>query len=63
MCVSMLLEVRKLNIEFYDHDVPERVVKDLDMTLDSGCILGIVGGIGVWQVYDGNGDSGASAAA
>ena len=39
----MLLEVRKLNIEFYDHDVPERVVKDLDMTLDSGCILGIVG--------------------
>ena len=55
----MLLEVRKLNIEFYDHDMPERVVKDLDMlqyTLNCW-------GFGVWLVYDGNGDSGASAAA
>lgn len=39
----MLLEVNNLNIEFYDHDLPERVVSDLNMKLDAGEILGIVG--------------------
>ena len=39
----MLLEVNNLNIEFYDHDLPERVVNDLNMKLDEGEILGIVG--------------------
>lgn len=39
----MLLEVKNLNIEFYDHDVPERVVNGLNMELDKGEILGIVG--------------------
>lgn len=39
----MLLEVNNLNIEFYDHDLPERVVNDLTMKLDEGEILGIVG--------------------
>ena len=39
----MLLEVKNLNIEFYDHDLPERVVNDLNMKLVEGEILGIVG--------------------
>ena len=39
----MLLEVKKLNIEFHDHDVPDHVVKNLDMEIDKGEILGIVG--------------------
>lgn len=39
----MLLEVNNLNIEFYDHDLPERVVSGLNMKLDAGEILGIVG--------------------
>ena len=39
----MLLEVKNLNIEFYDHDVPERVVNGLNMKLERGEILGIVG--------------------
>ena len=39
----MLLEVKKLSIEFHDHDVPERVVNKLDMELEAGDILGIVG--------------------
>lgn len=39
----MLLEVRKLSIEFHDHEVPERVVNNLDIKLEQGDILGIVG--------------------
>ena len=39
----MLLEVKDLNIEFHDHDVPERVVHDVSFSLDEGEILGIVG--------------------
>ncbi|MCM1183825.1 MAG: ABC transporter ATP-binding protein [Roseburia sp.] len=38
-----MLEIKNLNIEFHDHDAPERVVKDLNMTLGRGEILGIVG--------------------
>lgn len=40
---DILLDVRNLNIEFHDHDAPERVVKGLDMILSRGEILGIVG--------------------
>lgn len=39
----MLLEVRDLNIEFHDHDVPERVVNHVSFSLEEGEILGIVG--------------------
>ena len=39
----MLLEVKDLTIEFHDHDSPEKVVKDVDFSLDKGEILGIVG--------------------
>ena len=39
----MLLEIKKLNIEFYDHNVPERVVNNFDMEMEQGDILGIVG--------------------
>ena len=39
----MLLEIKNLNIEFHDHDLPERVVNNLNMNLDEGEILGIVG--------------------
>lgn len=40
---NILLKVENLNIEFHDHDVPERVVSHLDMELAQGDILGIVG--------------------
>lgn len=39
----MLLEVKDLNIEFHDHDVPERVVNHISFALENGEILGIVG--------------------
>ncbi len=39
----ILLKVENLNIEFHDHDVPERVVNHLGMELAQGEILGIVG--------------------
>lgn len=39
----MLLEVKDLNIEFHDHDVPERVVNHVSFALEEGEILGIVG--------------------
>ncbi len=39
----ILLKVENLNIEFHDHDVPERVVNHLDLELAQGEILGIVG--------------------
>lgn len=39
----MLLEVDKLSIEFHDHLIPERVVSDVNFTLNEGEILGIVG--------------------
>lgn len=38
-----LLKVQGLNIEFYDHQIPETVVFDLNMTLQEGEIIGIVG--------------------
>lgn len=41
--MSALLEVRNLSIEFYDHELPERVVKDFDLVLQSGDRVGIVG--------------------
>lgn len=40
---NVLLKVENLNIEFHDHDMPERVVSHLDMELEKGDILGIVG--------------------
>lgn len=40
---DLLLEIKKLNIEFHDHDAPEQVVSDLSMELKRGEILGIVG--------------------
>lgn len=39
----MLLEVKNLNIEFHDHDMPERVVSNVNFELENGEILGIVG--------------------
>ncbi|MBO6016005.1 MAG: ABC transporter ATP-binding protein [Lachnospiraceae bacterium] len=39
----MVLEVKNLEIEFFDHDQPETVVHDLSMHLKAGEILGIVG--------------------
>lgn len=41
--MSALLEVKNLSIEFYDHKLPERVVKDFDLILQSGDRIGIVG--------------------
>ncbi len=38
-----MLKVEDLNIEFHDHDVPERVVNHLNMELRQREILGIVG--------------------
>ena len=38
-----ILEVKELNIEFHDHELPETVVSDLSFTLHKGEILGIVG--------------------
>lgn len=40
---NILLKVENLNIEFHDHDAPERVVNHLDLQLEQGGILGIVG--------------------
>lgn len=39
----MLLDVKNLEIQFFDHDAPETVVHDLSFSLDEGEILGIVG--------------------
>lgn len=39
----MLLEIKDLNIEFYDHDVPERVLNHVSFAMDNGEMLGIVG--------------------
>ncbi len=39
----MLLEVTDLNIEFHDHLVPETVVWDFDLKMDTGEIVGLVG--------------------
>lgn len=41
--MAVLLEVKNLSIEFYDHELPERVVKDFDLILQSGDRVGIVG--------------------
>ncbi len=39
----MLLEVKKLNIQFHDKQRPETVVSNVDLMLQEGEILGIVG--------------------
>lgn len=39
----MLLDVKNLNIEFYDHDSPETVVFDFNLSMEKGGIVGIVG--------------------
>lgn len=39
----MLLEVKNLNIKFHDHGVPETVVRDFNLTMEPGEIVGIVG--------------------
>lgn len=38
-----ILEINHLNIEFHDHELPERVVEDLTVHIKKGEILGIVG--------------------
>ena len=38
-----MLDLINLNIEFHDHLIPETVVHDFNMHLDSGEIIGIVG--------------------
>ncbi len=40
---NTLLEIRHLNIEFHDHDIPESVVNDFNFTMECGEIVGIVG--------------------
>jgi peptide/nickel transport system ATP-binding protein len=40
---DIILDVSDLNIEFHDHDNPETVVFDFDLTLEKGEIVGIVG--------------------
>ncbi|MCR5100622.1 MAG: ABC transporter ATP-binding protein [Butyrivibrio sp.] len=40
---DIILDVSDLNIEFHDHDKPETVVFDFDLTLEKGEIVGIVG--------------------
>ena len=39
----MLLDIKNLEIQFFDHDAPETVVHNLSFSLDEGEILGIVG--------------------
>ena len=41
--MAALLEVNNLSIEFFDHELPEHVVKDFDLILNSGDRIGIVG--------------------
>lgn len=41
--MAALLEVKNLSIEFYDRELPERVVKDFDLILQNGDRVGIVG--------------------
>lgn len=41
--MGSLLVVKNLDIEFHDHDAPEQVVKNLNLELAQGEILGIVG--------------------
>jgi ABC-type microcin C transport system duplicated ATPase subunit YejF len=38
-----LLDVSDLNIEFHDHQAPERVVRDFDLLMEEGEIVGLVG--------------------
>ena len=38
-----MLTVKDLKIEFFDHELPETAVKDVDFTIKDGEILGIVG--------------------
>lgn len=41
--MAPLLEVKNLSIEFYDHKLPERVVKEFHLVLEQGDRVGIVG--------------------
>lgn len=38
---NILLKVENLNIEFHDHNAPERVVNHLDIELEQGASLGL----------------------
>lgn len=38
-----LLQVEHLNIEFFDHENPEHIIKDVSFSLEQGEIVGIVG--------------------
>lgn len=40
---KMMLEVKDLKIEFFDHSRPETAVRDVDFTLKEGEIIGLVG--------------------
>ena len=39
----MLLDVKNLSIEFHDHNAPEKVLNNVNFSMDEGEILGIVG--------------------
>ena len=54
----MLLEVKKLNIQFHDQLHPQTVVSDVDLTLEEGEILGIVGESGSGKSMTGHASSG-----
>ncbi len=41
--MAPLLEVKDLSIEFYDKDLPDKVVKNFNLTLEAGEKVGIVG--------------------
>ena len=53
---SPLLEIRNLSVEFQTHRGPFRAVDGIDLTLDSGELLGVVGesglGRGAGHDYD-----------
>ena len=38
-----MIRVTDLNIEFFDHERPETVVYDFDLTVHEGEIVGLVG--------------------
>ncbi len=40
---ELLLEIKNLNIEFHDHALPESVVEDVCLQVNTGEIVGIVG--------------------
>lgn len=52
---NILLKVENLNIEFHDHDAPERVVNHLDIELEQGGHPWDCRRIRIGKVHDGDG--------